>query len=69
MDISPQKVFGGYKAHEKMLTLLIIKEIKSKTTRVSHLTQPRVAYVLRYTYKMAERTWRHGKSRTLMLAM
>ena len=40
MDISPQKIFGGYKAHEKILTLLIIKEIKSKTTRVSHLTQP-----------------------------
>ena len=69
MDISPQKTFGGYKAHEKMLTLLIIKKIKIKTTRTYHFTQVRVAYVLRFTNKMAERTWRHGKSPTLMLAM
>ena len=42
---------GGYKAHEKMLTLLIIKEIKIKTTRTYHLTQLRMAYVLRFTNK------------------
>ena len=52
-----------------MLTLLIIKKIKIKTTRTYHFTQVRVAYVLRFTNKMAERTWIHRKSPTLMLAM
>ena len=59
---------GGYKAHEKMLTLLVTKEIKIKTTRTYHLTQLRMAYVLRFTNKTAERAWRHGKSSTPMLA-
>ena len=55
----PRRHPGGYKGHEKVLTLLIIKEIKIKTTRPSHLTQLRVAYLLRFTNKMAEdvETW------------
>ena len=65
----PRRHPGGYEAQEKMLTLPIIKEIKIKTTRTSHLTQLRVAYVLRFTNKMAERMWRHEKSPPLMLAM
>ena len=65
--MSPLKTSRWYKAHEQVLTSLIIKEIKIKTTRTYYLTQLRMAYVLTFTNKMAERTWRHGNAPALML--
>ena len=64
----PRRHPGGYKAHEQMLTSLIIKEIKIKTTRTYYLTQLRMAYVLTFTNKMAERTRKHRNAPALMLA-
>ena len=57
---------GGQQAHEKMLHIIIIREMQIKTTMRYHLTPVRMASI---EQQMLVRMWRKGNPPTLLVGM